>query len=104
MQPVMLDDKNVARFKGNNIVVWLLDQATKTDMNQLALLGFSQEDREQFAQLIGYSVSGFRDLSYVSTETACKAAALADALVNPLCSACMLELRADCNVCGKKAP
>jgi len=30
---------------------------------------FSQEDREQFAQLIGYSLSGFGELSYVSDET-----------------------------------
>jgi len=30
---------------------------------------FNDEEREQFAQLIGYSVSGFGDLSYVSDET-----------------------------------
>ena len=38
-------------------------------MNDLNSRVFSIEDREQFAQLIGYSVSGFGDLSYVSDET-----------------------------------
>ncbi len=32
-------------------------------------MGFSDEDREQFAQLIGYSLNGFGELSYVSEET-----------------------------------
>lgn len=35
-------------------------------MNELARLPFPQEDREQFAQLIGYSICGFHELSYVS--------------------------------------
>ena len=38
-------------------------------MNELACMDFSQEDSEQFAQLIGYSVSGFSELSYVSNDT-----------------------------------
>jgi len=33
------------------------------------MIGFPQEDREQFAQLIGYSLSGFGELDYVSDET-----------------------------------
>jgi hypothetical protein len=37
-------------------------------MNSLARMNFSNEDREQFAQLIGYSLSGFSELSYVSDE------------------------------------
>ena len=37
--------------------------------HNIAVKGFSQEDQEQFAQLIGYSVSGFGDLSYVSDDT-----------------------------------
>lgn len=39
------------------------------DMNDIASKQFSQEDQEQFAQLIGYSLSGFSELSYVSDET-----------------------------------
>jgi hypothetical protein len=30
---------------------------------------FDREDWEQFAQLIGYSLDGFGELSYVSQET-----------------------------------
>jgi hypothetical protein len=63
-----LDDHHVLRFKENAIVRFLLD-AGKFDMNDLALMPFSREDREQFAQLIGYSHSGFGELSYVSDET-----------------------------------
>ncbi len=34
-------------------------------MNDLAVKDFSDEDRCQFAQLIGYSISGYEELSYV---------------------------------------
>lgn len=67
LQPVVTDEQGVRRFKKNAIVVYLLD-AGPNDMNKLALIPFSREDREQFAQLIGYSVSGFGELSYVSDE------------------------------------
>jgi hypothetical protein len=56
------------RFEANAIVEYLLDKGP-FDMNHLGTLGFSQEDREQFAQLIGYSLSGFSELSYVRNET-----------------------------------
>lgn len=76
MQPVVLDDNGVGRFKENKIVRYLLDLCSIkqiADMNTLAILPFSQEDYEQFAQLIGYSVHGFGDLSYASDETYAKA-------------------------------
>jgi hypothetical protein len=47
----------------------LLDSARPLDLNDLAIMDFSVEDREQFAQLIGYSLSGFGDLSYVRSDT-----------------------------------
>ena len=53
-----------SRFVENEIVSYLLENGG-IDMNQLAMLDFSNEDRVQFAQLIGYSVSGFQSLSYV---------------------------------------
>lgn len=62
MQPVIN-----GRFKENKIVSYCLDN--KTDMNDIARQDFSDEDREQFAQLIGYSVGGYSDLSYVSDES-----------------------------------
>jgi len=70
IQPIKVDqlDHNRARFQENKIVRYLLDQGP-FDLNILARMDFSNEDREQFAQLIGYSLSGFAELSYVSDET-----------------------------------
>lgn len=74
VQPLIVDEYEVLRFKGNAIVRFLLD-AGPFDMNQLALMPFTVEDREQFAQLIGYSLSGFGELSYVTDETYARAEA-----------------------------
>lgn len=69
MQPVYVDDNGTARFKKNALVRFLLDLGP-FDMNKLAMLpNISREDREQFLQLIGYSVYGFGELSYVREET-----------------------------------
>jgi hypothetical protein len=63
-QPIVVASDGVVRFKCNPIVRWLLD-AGPFDMNTIALKPeFTVEDRRQFAQLIGYSVSGYGDLSY----------------------------------------
>jgi hypothetical protein len=67
IQPLVKDEKGVPRFKKNKIVEYLLDQGP-FDMNHLAVQQFSQEDHEQFAQLIGYSLGGFGELSYVSDD------------------------------------
>lgn len=75
IQPLAKDEHGVMRFKGNAIVQHLLDSGG-IDMNRLAVLEFSQDDREQFAQLIGYSLSGFSSLSYVSDETFAAAEAM----------------------------
>lgn len=72
MQPVELDAKGVMRFRANKLVRFVLDEATagrKCDMNVLAMQDFPEEDREQFAQLIGYSISGYSELSYVSDRS-----------------------------------
>lgn len=68
MQPVITDAQGVRRFKQNALVAFLLD-AGPFDMNQLMHVKCPNEDREQFAQLIGYSVSGFGDLPYVTDAT-----------------------------------
>lgn len=78
MQPVVMDGR-VIRFKANAIVRYLLDTGP-FDMNYLAMIPFSTEDRVQFAQLIGYSVSGFGDLSYVDQVTIDKADQLVEEL------------------------
>jgi len=75
MQPVVRDRRGVYRFKVNMIVRYLLDQCRKhgIDMNELAIVPFAQEDRVQFAQLIGYSVDGAADLSYMPRPLIAKA-------------------------------
>jgi hypothetical protein len=71
MQAIERDSDGIARFKANAIVEYLLERVVElgVDMNTLARLDFAREDRAQFAQLIGYSVSGFGDLSYADEET-----------------------------------
>lgn len=67
IQPLVKDEKGVLRFKKNAIVVYILDNGG-IDLNQIAAIPFSQEDRDQFTQLIGYSLSGYGELSYISDE------------------------------------
>jgi hypothetical protein len=82
MQPVERAPDGVIRFKGNAVVRFLVDWARDRGMslNELAAMDFPAADFEQLAQLIGYSVSGFGDLSYASPEAVAKA----DALAKPL--------------------
>ena len=82
VQPVRIDNDGVVRFVPNRIVRFLLD-AGPYDMNTLAMMPWSDEDREQFAQLIGYSVQGFGELSYASDETYAIAAAEQNKLLHP---------------------
>jgi hypothetical protein len=62
------DVEGVLRFKENAIVRRLLDDGP-FDMNQIATWRVSRDDAVQFVQLIGYSLSGFGELSYVDDET-----------------------------------
>lgn len=65
------------RFVPNKIVEYLLNKGGK-DMNDIARLDFSDEDHQQFAQLIGYSLGAYGLLSYVSDEAYDAAQAMAD--------------------------
>ena len=65
------------RFVPNKIVEYLLDKGG-IDLNAIAVRDFSDEDRQQFAQLIGYSLGGYSDLSYVSDEAYDAAQAMDD--------------------------
>lgn len=56
------------RFKSNKIVEFVLENGN-IDLNDIARSSFTNDDREQFAQLIGYSLSSYSSLSYVSDET-----------------------------------
>jgi len=65
-QPTYVDRHGVRRFKANAIIEHLLYTGA-IDLNRLlALIQFTDDDRAQFAQLSGYSVSGCGDLSYVT--------------------------------------
>lgn len=69
IQPIVTDERGIIRFQANAIVLHLLDSHPTVDMNALACMEFTRNDREQFAQLIGYSVSGFSELYYVRDKT-----------------------------------
>lgn len=79
MQPVIEDEYGALRFKQNKIVDDLLEfsQPRGFGLNQMSGKNYSNEDRQQFAQLLGYSVSGYGNLSYVDdvAYTAARAAA-----------------------------
>lgn len=81
MQPIGLDARGVARFKMNEIVRFLLDSHPTIGLNELAGMDFSVEDQEQFAQLIGYSLGGYAELSYVTDDSYAKADAMAAKLI-----------------------
>lgn len=98
-QPVVKDDRGVLRFRENAVVRYIVDHAGdvvhpgapaidpdtgrpyhqgKLDLGKLLSMDFPQEDREQFAQLMGYSISGYHELSYVSDESCARASILAE--------------------------
>lgn len=73
MQAIIVDENGVHRFSANAICRYLIDKGS-LNLNDIAGREFPPEDRRQFAQLIGYSLSGYSELSYVddiSYETAC---------------------------------
>jgi hypothetical protein len=78
MQPIVFIN-SVARFQANEIIQWLFNNG-KINLNDIALMNFSNEDRMQLDQLLGYSVSGFGDLEYADDEVV----RLADAEVERL--------------------
>ena len=63
MQPLLFDAHGVLRFKANKIVQHLLSTHPSVNLNTLARQPFTDDDRLQFAQLIGYSLSGYASLS-----------------------------------------
>jgi hypothetical protein len=71
MQPLLRDEHGRLRFKSNAVVNALLDhgQSTNCGLNELRMRDFPQEDWEQFYQLIGFSVSGYGDVSVISRKT-----------------------------------
>jgi hypothetical protein len=72
MQPVYRDENDVVKFKPNKIIEYLFDIGA-LDLNRIAAMEFPAEDRMQLSQILGYSVSGYSDLSYVTNKSANKA-------------------------------
>ena len=70
IQPLEEDGEGVLRFKQNSIVQYLLNHGKGhgCGLNEIACMEFSDEDRQQFAQLIGYTLSGYSELSYVDDD------------------------------------
>ena len=67
-QPLVRDEHGVIRFLCNQIVRDLVDRRV-INLNDLDLRKYPDADIEQFWQLIGYSISGYGDLSFICKET-----------------------------------
>jgi hypothetical protein len=80
MQPVVMDERGTVRFRGNAIVERLFREGI-IDLNKISLWDVPVEDAEQFWQLLGYTVSGYGDLSFIRPEVVAKADGAADALL-----------------------
>lgn len=80
MQPVVLDGDGTPRFKENKLVHFLL-KTGPNDLNKLAAMPWSDEDYDQLMQLIGYSTSGYGDLTGSSKKNVAWADAEAEKLL-----------------------
>jgi hypothetical protein len=80
MQPIAHDSHGVVRFKRNGIIDDLVRRKI-IDLNDIDVDAFPVEDVEQLWQLMGYSVSGYGDLSFVRPETIAAADAIAAKVV-----------------------
>lgn len=71
MQPIEWDGKGVIRFQDNKIIS-MLYEAGVFDLNAIAVQCIEKKipraDQMQFWQMLGYSVSGFGDLSFATKE------------------------------------
>ena len=82
MQSVIMTEDGKLRFRENQIISFLVELAFENgfSLSKIAAMDFSDEDRMQLAQLIGYSVAGYGMLSYVSDESYAKALEMAKAI------------------------
>lgn len=71
MMREVVNDNGVLRFKANTVVRELMNRARygKCDLNDLIGLNLPIADWEEFHQLIGYSLSGYQDISFFSDES-----------------------------------
>lgn len=68
-QPIQ-NKNGILRFKENAIVRHLLEHGRKhgCGLNEIACMNFPREDRIQLAQLIGYDLDSYGELSYVNED------------------------------------
>ncbi len=85
MQPIYLASDSVIRFRHNPLVTCIQRFAASKgfglDELKKHLPSATDDDWQQLAQLLGYSVSGFGDLSYANPDTVQKADAIAVELI-----------------------
>lgn len=67
-QPMYIAEDGLIRFKENHVVRHLLEKARVNTDEMLAKGNFSDEDKRQFMQLLGYTVKGYIELPYVTAE------------------------------------
>lgn len=92
IQPLAPDARGTLRFRANAIVQHLLDTHPKCDLNTLARMDFTDDDRQQFAQLIGYSLDGYGELSsYVDDVAYGAAVRMAEGMAEPEARIASLE-------------
>lgn len=88
LQPLYLDQNGTIRFQENAVVSYLVD-ISGVKMNDIIKQGFSEEDIEQFVQLIGYSFPAFESFKYAKESTIIKAKiAFNNEDINPLQAKC----------------
>ncbi|QPN47363.1 hypothetical protein I5S86_10935 [Priestia aryabhattai] len=83
MQPVVVASDGVIRFKANQIISDMLELCQKHGfgLNEIAVREYEKDDRSQFMQLIGYSVSGYGNLDCSRAKHVMRADQKAETLV-----------------------
>lgn len=79
-QPIYLDSDGTPRFRENKIVSFLL-RAGSFDLNQISQMPWDKEDYTHLMQLIGYSTSGYGELSTSPEDRVVRADIIADQLL-----------------------
>lgn len=85
MRSIELDALGTARFRKNTIVAWLVENghvSLNSIIENSPKGGWPQEDIEEFWQMLGYSVSGYGDLSFIRPETVEAADKIVENLIN----------------------
>ena len=76
MQPIAPDSHGVARFRENDVIRWLVD-VKGVNLNEVSRVAQTEEfdryDVAQFWQMLGYSVSGYGDISFIPKSVVEKA-------------------------------